>query len=342
MKKSILRISVFLIILILVLSGVNHILEFKHSDGIAQMTQFYQQDRNTVDVLILGSSHSFVNFNNATLWEDGGISSYNLGGSSQPLWITYHMLLEALKTQSPELIILEGYGTVFDFEYDSEVKVIKNLHSMKWSPNKVSALLASTSLGKLGGVIMDYRQYHTRYSVLEKADFTKDYENQSPDFNWFDDDWKGQYLFNTSNPMEFMDVAEVDTPIDLQPKSEDYYRKILALAQEKNIPIVVVTAPYQINEFEQGRLLRAAQIAAEYGVTFLDGNYLLPEIGLDLETDYHDDCHMTAKGSVKFTRYIEKELLSQFGLCDHKGDPHYSSWERHTAFVNSFLEQAVE
>lgn len=62
----------------------------------------------------MGSSHSFVNFNNGTLYEEYGIASYDLGGSLQPMWNSYYDLKEALKTQTPELIVLEGYGTTYD------------------------------------------------------------------------------------------------------------------------------------------------------------------------------------------------------------------------------------
>lgn len=113
MKKTILRITCFVLILCMVLGYVNKVFKVKYGDGIYGVTKFYELDDNTVDVLFLGSSHAYEDFNTGTLWDEFGIASYILAGSVQPMWNTYYYLKEALKTQTPELIILEGYMVVW-------------------------------------------------------------------------------------------------------------------------------------------------------------------------------------------------------------------------------------
>ena len=74
-----------------------------------------------MDVLVLGSSHAFENINTGTLWDEYGMASYVLGGSRQPsLEYIYYYLKEALKTQRPELIVLEGYMLLYDADYEGE------------------------------------------------------------------------------------------------------------------------------------------------------------------------------------------------------------------------------
>ena len=130
MKKSIIRISCFLVLLCLVLMAWNHVFKIKHVDGIYDVTKFYDLDRDTVDVLILGSSHAFEDFNTGTLWDAHGMSSYVLGGSIQPMWNTYYYLKEALKTQSPGLIVLEGFCLTFSSEYSDSSRIIKNNYGL--------------------------------------------------------------------------------------------------------------------------------------------------------------------------------------------------------------------
>lgn len=60
--------------------------------------QFYNQKENTIDVLCIGNSATYVNINPAIMWENG-IASFNLCESSQMPWNTYYYLEEALKTQ---------------------------------------------------------------------------------------------------------------------------------------------------------------------------------------------------------------------------------------------------
>lgn len=67
MKKTIIRMVCFLLILCFVLGYTNKVFKVKYSDGIYSITKFYELKDNTVDVLILGSSHAFVAFNTGTL-----------------------------------------------------------------------------------------------------------------------------------------------------------------------------------------------------------------------------------------------------------------------------------
>ena len=148
MKKTICRITGFLIILLLILVSLNKILAFKFSDGVSNVSNFYNQDDNTIDVLFLGSSHCFTTFNNGTLWDEYGIASYDMGTALQPMWNSYYLLKEVLKNQKPELVVLEGYATAFDIEYSQDSRIIKNTYGMKWSKNKIDAIMASSEEGR--------------------------------------------------------------------------------------------------------------------------------------------------------------------------------------------------
>ena len=75
----------------------------------------YKQDADTVDLLVLGSSHAFEDVNTSVLYERYGISSYILAGSIQPFWNSYYYLQEALMSQRPRLVILEGSAATQNF-----------------------------------------------------------------------------------------------------------------------------------------------------------------------------------------------------------------------------------
>ena len=90
-----------------------------------------------VDVLFLGSSHVFETYNTSVLWDEYGIASYVLGGSVQPMWNTYFYMKEALKTQTPELIVLDAYCCEYREEYNDYSRQIKNCYGMKPSLNKL-------------------------------------------------------------------------------------------------------------------------------------------------------------------------------------------------------------
>ena len=330
MSRSIIRITCFVVLLTCVMLCVNGILKMKHGDGIYDVTKFYEQERDSVDVLILGSSHAFEDFNTGVLWDEYGMAAYVLGGSFQPLWNTYYYLKEGLKTQKPELIVLEGYMTVFSEEYSGGV--IKNSYGLKWSADKVAAIKVSTPQEEWRDFLPEYSQYHTRYTELSAADFLKNQGNPLYE-NWkgFGDNIKTERL---PNP----DVSGVNERSELYEKSEKYYRMIIELAQENDIPIVVVVSPYAgIYEGPQTIFNRAQDIAAEYGVEFINYNLCYQEIGLDYATDAADGDHLNFRGNRKFSVAVGRYLTDHYEISDRRGDSRYQSWQMGADYIRSTM-----
>lgn len=328
MKKSIIRIGCFIVILGTVLLYVNHVFKFKYGDGIYDVTKFYELEDDTVDVLILGSSHAFEDFNTGVLWNEYGMASYILAGSIQPMWNTYYYLKEALKTQTPELIVLEGYCVTRNEEFIDDSRIIKNTYGLKWSQDKLNAIKISSPEERWMEFIPEYTQYHTRYTELSKADF---YVNQgNPSY----EDWKGFGSNMTTTSLETVDVSGVETRNPLFDKSEEYYRKIIELAQGNSIPIVVVISPYAgINENAESLYNTASDIAAEYGVDFINCNRFLGETGINYTTDAADTNHLNYKGNQKFSQYIGQILMDNYVISDRREDPRYVSWQRNADYL---------
>ncbi len=332
MKKSIVRITSFIVILVLCLGYLNSVFKVKYGDGIYDVTKFYEQDDNTVDVLILGSSHAFENFNTGTLWDEYGLSSFVLAGSAQPMWNTYYYLKEALKTQTPDVIVLEGYCTVFLTEFFDDSRIIKNNYGLKWSADKVESLKVSSPQERWSEFFLEYVQYHTRYKELSRADFIK---NQG---NPLYEDWKGFGCNMDTMPMESIDISGIEGREELFDRTEKYYRATIELALEKDIPIAVIISPYaSITEDDQKTLNTASDIAGEYGVPFLNCNLKNDEIGIDWAKDAGDAIHLNYRGNQKYSKYIGKYLVEKYDLTDHRGDPKYASWEKNAQFIRQMI-----
>lgn len=332
MKKSIIRIGCFIVILGIVLLYVNHVFKFKYGDGIYIVTKFYELEDDTVDVLILGSSHAFENFNTGVLWNEYGMASYVLGGPIQPIWNTYYYLKEALKTQTPELIVLEGYCATKNEESINDAIIIDNTFGLKWSRDKLEAIKICSPKERWMEFVLEYTQYHMRYTELSKADF---YTNQG---NPLYEDWKGFICNMDTTPLESYDVTGIETRIPLYEKSEEYYRKTIELAQENNIPVVVVFSPYAGTNWNDASLCNAAlDIAAEYDVDFIYCNCLLSEIGIDFLKDSADAAHLNYKGNQKFSQYIGKILKDNYAISDRREDPTYVSWQRNADYISQMI-----
>ena len=333
MKKSVIRIICFLVVLAVVLGRWNDIFRFKYSDGIYCLDKFYEEKKDTVDVLILGTSHAFENINTGTLWDEYGISSFILAGAFQPMWNSYYYLKEALKTQKPKLIVLEAYNTVFSLDYIENAFSVKSNFGLKWSKNKIDSILTSTPEGNRVDYVLEYTQYHNRYMDLSAEDFLEEKGDKC-----YYEDWKGFGCNFGIQEFEVKDVSAVTDCAEMNPKTEKYYRSILDLAQEKNIPILVVVAPYAgISEYDQSVFNSAKKIAEEKEIDFINYNLMNDEIGLNYSTDIADEAHLNHRGSSKFTKCLGRVMADKYNIPNHKGDSMYDSWERHAKYLRAYI-----
>lgn len=339
MKKSILRIASFFIILIIILNYTNKIFALKNPDGIYDFTKFYELEDNTVDVLVLGSSHAFEAIDTGMLWSEHGISSFILGGGGQPLWNTYYFLKEALNTQTPYLIILESYMVTNGDDYSIDPVIISNTYGLEWTKNKIDAIKISTPKERWEEFMFSYIQYHTRYTDLSREDFTNNQGN--PLYK----NWKGFLCNMTTTPLDTPNVSDITDRAPLSTKTEEYYRKIIELAAENNIPLLIVVSPYaSICEPEQLLLNTAADIAFEYNINFVNYNLLYDEIGIDFSSDVPDPWHLNYKGCQKYTHALGEYIINHYDIPDRRGSDKYESWELDSQYISSIIknQQLIE
>jgi hypothetical protein len=324
------KIVTFSILLTVTISSFFSVFRIKSWAGISEMDIFYKLPKNTVDALILGTSHAFIDINPAILFSEYGITSFVLGGSAQPLWNTYFYLCEALRTQKPKVVILEAYGAVSMDEYAS---IIQNTFGMKPSIRYINALKASAPKKDFWKLFFRFIMYHNRYTTLSKIDFSP---NMQPDVKsqwniggynlWID--WKGFLAVYNIWPFERPDVDNVIDRSPMLTKTELYYRAIIELCIKNNIPLEIVITPYVISSQHMQILNYAYDIALEYNIQFTNLNNSYDEIGYDFSLDMADWSHANHRGSTKISRYIGTILKEKYSLNDNRNNQLYASWQR--------------
>ena len=226
MKRNCIKIIGFLMIIVLCGMGLARVFCFKYADGIMQMDNFYNERRDSIDVLCLGSSHMFVNINPKTLWEQFGIASYDLGGSAQPLWNTYFYLKEALEYQKPKVVVLDVYLATFKGEYIDHSRIIKNTFGISSISNRINAIWKSSPQSQRIHYWLTYPTYHQRYGELSKADFFPQYvtSNYNNDKSLFFS--KGHMMFTPMIPQTPPNI-QAASPVSLFGKTAEYLSRII-------------------------------------------------------------------------------------------------------------------
>ena len=138
------------------------------------------------------------------------------------------------------------------------------------------------------------------------------------------------------------DVSSVIETAQLYEKTEKYYRMTIELAQENNIPILIVISPYAgISIQEQTCFNSAKEIAKEYNVPFINYNLLFDEIGLDYSTDMADGNHLNYRGNQKFSLEVGAYIKKNFDIIDHRGEADYQTWQNNADYITTMIENQM-
>lgn len=319
MKKNILRGIVTLLFFLGVIFVLDKVLMLKSEDGIEQMRSFYKQKQNTVDVIFLGNSHVYCHIDTGILWDEHGMASFDLGGAEAPAWTSYYFLKEALKTQKPKVIFYEASiaGMREDILLQPEVWSITNNYGMKLNENRFEQLKNNTTEEMFYKLLIPLETTHSRYNEIEKDDFID--SNNSINYKGFDPR-------ETVVECETPDVKNITEVLPFNEKHEKYIKKIIGLAKENDIPIVVMIAPYQLSESDQMHFNYLKKICEDEAVTYINYNELYDEIGLDFKVDMAEPLHLNMSGNKKWTKYLGNYISEKYDVPDRRGDENYDSW----------------
>lgn len=284
---------------------------------------FYEQKENSIDVLMLGSSHMGVNVDGAHMWDNYGIASYAMWAPSQPFWNTYFYLVEALKTQTPKVVVVDVYAATYGDEYQYIGEQSASICSMKMSINKLNAIAASVELADRSAFIMGLPLYHDRYEQLSINDFTYLFRNTEEEI------YKGYDTLQADSIGDYynIDEAEDTTYIDeIAPKQEEYLIKIIQLCKNEGINLLLIKTPSAKRRGEQGKYNRVQEIAEEYNVSFIDYNKLYEVIGINCNDFARDGVHINKNGARKVANHLGRVLVDEYEVPDRGLDGRYNSW----------------
>ncbi|PHU40361.1 hypothetical protein CSX00_06215 [Pseudobutyrivibrio ruminis] len=322
MKKIMTKIGktiAFLMILVTVLAGVNAILIPKTYinnatwPSTSKFNQFYEMDKNSVDVLFIGSSVAANAFSPQEIYDSYGIRSYNLASQQQSVFFNYYWLKEALKTQSPKVVVMDS-KFLFTLHPENPVNTTEGIgreivDNMHWSKNKIDMINALTDLddsqSKLSYFLTNIR-YHSRWTELDESDFNLSLSEE--------DLLKGQSVITSYGDDSYTPFAPEDKEIraKLDPVMEEYFGKIVELCQENNTQLMLVSLPDVMTDAMNNRLI---DLAGQYGINYY--NFCTVDsynaIGAQLPKENVVE-HENIWGAIKMSRYVASILQSDYGV----------------------------
>lgn len=302
MKVKILKTIAFITILFFILIILSHIVIPKNNIEECGMREvkahgLLAEPENTIDVLIVGNSLSFTSIVPIEMWKEHGFTSYVTGTPAQILPDSIRFTYNAMKTQSPKIVILEA-DNLFE---GTGIAGIAEQFAFQCLP---------------------ILEYHDRWKSLNVNDFFG-----KIDYTWTED-LKGYYY--TQDVISCSDVSPIKPTKEKAhiSKTNKLYLKLLnKYCTQNNAKLILVSTP-NIKNWNYKKHNAAKGFAEELGIDFLDFNVINDAVQIDWENDTRDNgYHLNHFGAVKVTNYLGKYLSEKNILEDHRKDDKYKEWD---------------
>lgn len=345
------KVICFISIGFLIFCGLEFLLipkRFSYTDAfdIGKLTGFYDEEEESVDIIIGGTSHAAGGIIPMELYEKYGIKAYNLSTGLQPIEVTYFMLCEALKTQNPRVFIYDASSLYFYGTSDYYWRFV--LDNMRMGKNKLTFAKEycrefNEDDKSLKEALFPLLRHHTRWKTLCKEDFVYPFYNKH-------DYGKGGIITTTivpsnvsveymnevaaemlqdtkrminicENDFEFNDFTEDDLyNVSIPQDNIMWFKKIRDLCQENDIEFLVVKVPsidypqeYR-SAWTDVKYIKTRELCDKYGIVYYDLLYDT-DVNLDWEMDSFDGGqHLNLLGAQKVSENIGEYLKTYYEL----------------------------
>lgn len=311
--------TLFTILMTLLLLFVSSkVLKRKYSDN--EYRRFYKNSSD-YEVLFFGPSVVHYSISPMQLWNDYGITSYNMANDSERLTMTYYNIINSLDYCSPKVIVVALDSMAWaGSKRDNTLKDHNFIDAVPLSTNKIREVKEVFEKNEFVEYLVPFTLYHSRWNELSKEDF-------EIDNNVMYGIEPQQGIFSMQTPTD--DQYEESRFGKVEEEAE-VLDKIIELCNNKDIELVFIYLPSGVRGGDQKLREYCSEYLADKEVPYLDMLYLDT---IEYNRDFYDAGHTNVFGSQKVTDCIGDYLNSNYELTDYRENEDYC--ER---WGNNYLE----
>lgn len=332
--KRILCVIAFLVLFVFVLTRVTYVIR-TNGDTKNRFAGFYAQKKNSIDVMIFGSSAASTSFSPGRMYGKYGFSSYPLSSNSQGPEAIQCLLKECYKTQNPKVVVIEVRMFMNEPEkVDADEGHIREVtDNMKYSINRIKTInKLEKNKDKRISYYLDIIKYHSNWGLMLKG---PEWKNVNYRYDYVS---KGfEFITEIGDQIKYTPEGEVE-PQSIHKEYEEELIELLHYLKEHNQAAIFVSTPVAMGDEYIYKLKYIAGIVQENGFPFLEMNDYYDEIGIDFDTDFKEGAHLNIYGAAKVSEYLGKYLVEKYDLPDHRGDKKYNSFEKAYEFFEKQMK----
>ena len=304
--KRILGCILTIMLIAVLMSAAGHLLDPAWTEGgFDAVKAFHSQEKNSLDVIIYGSSHAWKGCDTRVMYDEYGLQAYNYGCNWQNINTTDLFLADSLRTQTPKVVCIETFfvnGVLKDTDMDGQIYYTRAIPPFKEKIEYLKGCFGNDPK-RWVSYYMPLVMFHDNWNTINAENF------QFSEYQRFVET-RGFNPGNSVNPIEITDYRKFPQE-ELKEDSLEILDDIVARCREKNISIVFYVAPYG----EPYRYIEAMSTYAEQnGCVFLNTFEYMDEIGIRADSDFQDVGHLNTEGSKKMARFLAEYIIENYDV----------------------------
>lgn len=309
MKKIVYVVSC-IILVVFMTHALGHLVRPVDTDiALNSIRTFYDIPKDSVEVMVYGSSIAWRGLDVMEMYEKQGIGAYNLGCNWQHINTTSLFMKESLKYQTPKVVLIETYGInqlLQNTDINGEIYYTRALHESEEKREYLTNVFGGGNKQRFLSYYMPLYAFHENWSKIDSRNFQKDSSGY---------DFKATmgYLYTEGITEVTLGNANEFAQGELSSSCKKVLDDIVELCKEKQIEVVFFTLPMTM-EFMYSDAMHS--YAEESGCTYINLYDDLEKIGIDGKTDFCDKNHLNNKGAKKVGAYFAQYLSDNYQLTD--------------------------
>ncbi|MBE6009005.1 MAG: SGNH/GDSL hydrolase family protein [Lachnospiraceae bacterium] len=332
------KIILALVIVIAVTGAVGNLVGKKYADAASLNTinaftaqrfdDFYSLPKDSIDMVFIGSSHSYCSFDPANF----NVPSFQMGTPLQHPDTSYYSLLEVLDNQDPETVVVEIYWDMLDdnFELKQATSLFEVIRNEKRIEDYIENVFPDGDKVKYENDVIRFQQDFFAYASSRIVNKVKNTFGVTDEANPSSAGDGVEYYL--ADGYVYCDIVIPETEFDetnqfknLDGKDWEFsntqkrwLEKIIELCEKKDKDLVFVTAP--VANVSMGYIKNYEAIneeissfAEEKGVPYIDYNIINMEEGMFTHDNFRDDAHLNDSGVKILDAHFEGWLNEVLG-----------------------------
>ena len=288
------------------IQGMGWFLAPQHSRvGLDVIRAFHTQEKDSLDVIVYGSSHAWMGCDTRFMSKKYDFSAYNYGCNWQAINTTEVFLEDSFRTQSPKVVCIETFSAdmvLEDTDMDGQIYYTRAMENFEGKKKYLKKCFGD-DIERYASYVFPLITFHENWNEISKENYTK------PDFkSYIESD--GFFCNYTVYSCQLPDYREFEQA-QLCDEAIQTLDEIVRLCDEKNADIIFYTCPWA-GEYNYSDAMK--DYAQKNNCVYIDLFRHIDEMGLDGETDMKDPGHLNRIGAAKVADYLGKYIKENYDL----------------------------